>query len=117
MSRVDDLAEHMAKKIGHGMSEKCERHAVIAVKYFMKEINQLVAENALLRQETERAKEHAERARSLEVHWRSEVDRHAEPFNKMGRTLDKINKMIRRGFVNLGDELNYEIKELMEPDK
>ena len=40
-----------------------------------------------------------------------------ERFSKMGRTLDKINKMIHRGFVNLGDELNYEIKGMMEPDK
>lgn len=74
----------------------------------------------LLREKTAEAEqliEQAERARLLEVHWRSEIDRHAEPFNKMGRTLDKINKMIRRGFVNLGDELNYEIKDIMEGDK
>jgi hypothetical protein len=31
---MKELAKHMADVIGHGMSEKCERHAEIAKEYF-----------------------------------------------------------------------------------
>ena len=34
---MKDLAKYMADVIGHGMSEKCERHAEIAEEYFKDE--------------------------------------------------------------------------------
>lgn len=54
-----------------------------------------------------------ERATSLEFYWRSSVEQHSDKYNKMGRTLDKIDKLVRRGFVNLGDDLNNEVFSLM----
>lgn len=81
------------------------------------EIKKLVAENQKLKSALLFQEKRADRKELLALHWKDEVDRHAETFNRMGRAMDKINKMVRRGFVNLGDELNYEIKEIMETDK
>ncbi len=37
----DKLAKHMADVIGHGMSEKCERHAEIAEEFYSERIQEL----------------------------------------------------------------------------
>ena len=38
---MDELAKHMADVIGHGMSEKCERHAEIAEEFYSERIQEL----------------------------------------------------------------------------
>lgn len=49
MNTYSKLAKFIADKIGHGMAEKCQRHAEIAEEYYQEEINTLKAQVETLR--------------------------------------------------------------------